>query len=203
MNEYKFDKLMHIRTGAEKKVSYPDSVQYNPYEPTPYDALEILFQHYKLGENDQVVDYGCGKGRLNFYIHYFFGVSAKGIEMDENAYQKAIDNQRSYLKYTNKKENTIEFFCCLAEEYRVEPNDNRFYFFNPFSVIIFRKVIHNILRSAEKAEREVELILYYPHEDYIYFLENNTSFELKKEVPLQGLYEKNPDERFLIYRLVF
>ncbi|WP_249871521.1 methyltransferase [Oceanobacillus saliphilus] len=203
MNEYKFDKLMHIRTAAEKKVSYPDSIQYNPYEPTPYSAMETLFQHYKLEEDDQLVDYGCGKGRLNFYIHYFFDSSVKGIEMDEHFYQEAIDNQRNYLKHTTKKEDTIEFFCCLAEEYMIEPNDNRFYFFNPFSVTIFRKVISNILRSVEKAEREVELILYYPHEDYIYFLENHTSFELKKEVILPLLYEKNPNERFLIYRLVF
>ena len=90
MMEYKVDKLLHIRTRAEKKVNYPDSIQYNPYEPTPYHALETLFQHYELIEEDEVVDYGCGKGRLNFYIHYFFGSSVKGIEMDENFYQDAI-----------------------------------------------------------------------------------------------------------------
>ena len=203
MMEYKVDKLLHIRTRAEKKVTYPDSIQYNPYEPTPYHALETLFQHYELIEEDGVVDYGCGKGRLNFYIHYFFGSSVKGIEMDENFYQEAIINQRNYSHHTKQDGNSMEFICCLAEEYRVEPNDNRFYFFNPFSVAIFRKVIDRILQSVEETERDVELILYYPHEDYIYYLENYTSFKLKQEVVLPGLYEKNPDERFLIYRLAY
>ncbi len=199
MDEFKFDKLLHVRTGAEKNITYPDSVQYNPYEPTPYSALDTLFQEYELNEHDQIVDYGCGKGRINFYIHYFCGASVKGIEMDDVFFEKAIVNQRSYLKNTKSNKETIEFFCCLAEEYRIEPSDNRFYFFNPFSIHVFRKVIQSILRSVEEVQREVELILYYPHEEYIYFLENETSFELKKEITLPGLYEKNPDERFLIY----
>ncbi|MFC4024893.1 SAM-dependent methyltransferase [Oceanobacillus longus] len=203
MNEYKLDKLLHIRTGAGEKLLYPESIQYNPYEPTPYSALETLFKNYEMGKDDQLVDYGCGKGRMNFYIHYFFGISVKGIEMDDKFFQEAIINQRNYLHHTKKNGDTIEFFCCLAEEYIIEPNDNRFYFFNPFSVTIFRKVINNILRSVENTKREIELILYYPHEDYVYFLENNTSFELIKEIIRPALYERNPDERFLIYRLLY
>ena len=62
-------------------------------------------------------------------------------------------------------------------------------------------IISNILLSFEKASRELELLLYYPSEDYIYFLENKTPFELKEEVVLKDWYEKSPNERFLIYRL--
>jgi hypothetical protein len=58
------------------------------------------------------------------------------------------------------------------------------------------------LRSVEKKPREIELILYYAPEEYIYFLENQTAFELKEEIVLPELYEKNPYEKFLIYRLV-
>ncbi|MCM3400140.1 class I SAM-dependent methyltransferase [Oceanobacillus profundus] len=200
MIDYKFDKLLHVRTGPEKKLSFPDSIQYNPYEPTPYHALEILFQQYEVSEQDHFVDYGCGKGRLNFYIHHFYRASVKGIEMDENFYQESIVNLRKYLQHTNNRKDTIEFICCLAEEYIIDPMDNRFYFFNPFSVQIFQKVINRILRSIEESNREVELILYYAHEDYVYFLEDKTIFELKQEIQLPGLYEANPYERFLIYR---
>jgi hypothetical protein len=59
------------------------------------------------------------------------------------------------------------------------------------------------LVSVEKFKREVDVILYYPSEDYIYYLENHTSFELIKEIPLPGLYENNANERFLIYRLAY
>jgi len=198
--DYKIDKLLHIRTGEEKNITFPDSIQYNPYEPTPYKALEVLFQQYELSKKDQVVDYGCGKGRLNFYLHYFYNISVKGIEMDEGFYQEAIVNLRNYIEHTNKNSDNLEFICCLAEEYTIDPQDNRFYFFNPFSVQIFRKVVQNILRSIEDFERQVDLILYYADKDYVYFLEDKTIFELHQEVKLPGLYEKNPYERFLIYR---
>jgi hypothetical protein len=59
------------------------------------------------------------------------------------------------------------------------------------------------LVSVEKYKREVDVILYYPSEDYIYYLENNTLFELIKEIQLPGLYENNANERFLIYRLAY
>ena len=62
-------------------------------------------------------------------------------------------------------------------------------------------VINHILKSVENTEREITLILYYPSEDYIYFLENQTTFVLTEEVILPSVYEHNQNERFLIYRL--
>jgi hypothetical protein len=64
-------------------------------------------------------------------------------------------------------------------------------------------IINNILFSVEKTNREIELILYYVSEDYFYYLENQTAFELKQEVILPDLYDQNPYEKFLIYRLAF
>ncbi|MEH6948737.1 SAM-dependent methyltransferase, partial [Bacillus sp. JJ634] len=76
-------------------------------------------------------------------------------------------------------------------------------FFNPFSVQIFMKIIQNILRSVEQFPRDIELVLYYGSKDYIFFLENQTAFQLKKEILLEGLSDSNPYERFLIYRLAY
>lgn len=200
MKEHYYDKLLNIKTGGVQQ-GFSKSFHYHRYEPTPYAALEELFKYYQLKSNDRVVDFGCGKGRLNFYIHHFFHANVSGIEMDENFYQAAIENRNSYVRKTKSRLEKVQFYCCLAEEYEIHPQDNRFYFFNPFSVQVFRRVINNILRSVEKIEREVDLILYYPSEDYIYFLENDTAFELDLEVPVPYIYEHNPNERFLIYRL--
>ena len=95
--------------------------------------------------------------------------------MNKVFYQAAVENRESYLKKFKNRQDKIHFCCCLAEEYQITPLDNRFYFFNPFSIQIFRNVINNILLSVEKTEREIELILYYVSEDYLYFLENHTS----------------------------
>ena len=95
----------------------------------------------------------------------------------------------------------IQFEHIFAEGYDIEKEDNRFYFFNPFSLRIFQKVIDNILRSVEDHPRSVDIILYYPTSEYSHFLEIHTVFELWKEIRLPGLYEENNNERFLIFRL--
>lgn len=200
MNEQYYDAVLHIKTVGEQKEFYK-SLHYHRYEPTPYHALETLFAEYGLKSSDRVVDFGCGKGRLNFYIHHFYHASVVGIEMNETFYKEAMENRDRYIKKDKKGRDKIHFQCCLAQEYEIDPLDNKFYFFNPFSVQVFMNVINNILFSVEQVEREVELILYYPSEDYIYFLDNQTSFELKEEVILPGLYERNLNERFLVYRL--
>ncbi len=195
MKEYFYEKLLNIKTREEQQGFHP-SLHYHRYEPTPYSALEELMENYELRDSDRIVDFGSGKGRLNFFFHYVSGASAVGVEMNEMLCQKALDNLKRYCKKTRK----IEFFYGKAEEYPVDPRDNRFYFFNPFSVEIFRTVVNNLLLSFEKSPREMELILYYPADDYVYFLEKYSPFELKLEVGLQNLVEHDPYERFLIYR---
>ncbi|MEH7247750.1 SAM-dependent methyltransferase [Neobacillus niacini] len=202
MKERDYDEWLNIKTGGDHR-GFNKSFHYHRYEATPYPALELLFARYPLTSSDHIVDFGCGKGRLNFYIHHHFQSFVVGVEMNETLYQEAIENQTSYLKKNKTGKDKIQFHCCLAEKYEITPLDNRFYFFNPFTVPIFWKIINNILVSVENNKREIDIILYYPSEDYIYFLENHTIFELIEEVQLPGLYEHNPNERFLIYRLSY
>ncbi|GIM28350.1 methyltransferase [Clostridium polyendosporum] len=202
MDEQYYEKLFNIKTSGEQKI-FNESMHYNRYEPTSYSALEILSKKYIFTAEDCIVDFGCGKGRLNFYINHFFHSTVTGIEMNTFFYKKAVDNKIDYLKKHKKKTNSINFLNCFAEEYNINPSDNKFYFFNPFSIQIFIKVIRNILISVEEYERTVDVILYYPSDDYIYFLENNTSFVLLDEIKLPYLYDNDPRQSFLVYRLDF
>ncbi|MGG1575133.1 class I SAM-dependent methyltransferase [Fictibacillus sp. NRS-1165] len=200
MREQEFDALLNIETVGDQKWFYPAS-HYHRYEPTPYAALEELAAHYELKSTDRLVDFGCGKGRVSFYMNHFQQASVIGVEMNEEFYQEALKNMKQYVEKHHKRRDDIYFHLGLAQEYPVHPEDNRFYFFNPFSMPIFMKVISNILLSVEDSPREVELILYYATEEYTYFLDDQTAFELKEEVRLNNLYEKNPYEKFLIYKL--
>lgn len=202
MKEHNYDESLNIETEGNQK-GYNKSFHYHRYEPTPYKALEKLFAEYELNSTDHIVDFGCGKGRLNFFIHDLFCASVTGVEMNEKLYQEALENKARYLIKAKEHKGEIQFQCCLAEKYEIRPLDNRFYFFNPFTIPIFWKIINNILASVEEYKREVDVILYYPSEDYIFYLENHTLFELLKEVQLPGLYENNANERFLIYRLAY
>ena len=196
MEEKEYDDLLRIKTVGNQTGFY-DSLHYHRYEPTPYWILERLLDEYEINNEDHVVDFGCGKGRLNFFIHYKTGAYVRGIEMNEKFLNEAKENLKHY---SQKQKERIQFHCCLAEDYSIQPTDNRFYFFNPFTIPIFRQVLSNILLSVEEQYREVHLILYYPSEDYIYYLDNQSVFELYKEIVLN---ESNPFERILIYRLAY
>ncbi|OOR30219.1 SAM-dependent methyltransferase [Bacillus cereus] len=200
MNEQYYDAVLNIKTVGEQK-GFNKSMHYHRYEPTPYSGLDELLNQYEIKSSDRIVDFGCGKGRLNFYMHHKCDASAVGIEMNEAFYKEAMENRERYARKVRNSKDKIQFECCLAQEYEIDPRDNRFYFFNPFSVQVFMNVVNNILLSVEEIERKVDIILYYPSEDYIFFLENQTAFELKREVRLPGAYEKNGNERFLVYRL--
>jgi len=200
MDEQYYEKLLNIKTSGEQKI-FNESLHYNRYEPTSYSGLEILSKQYKFTAEDSIIDFGCGKGRLNFYINHFFDSTVTGIEMNTFFYKEAIDNKKHYLKKHKKKDNKINFLNYFAEEYNINSSDNKFYFFNPFSLQIFIKVIGNILSSVEEYERTVDVILYYPSDDYIYFLENSTSFVLLNEIKLPCLYDNDSRHSFLVYRL--
>lgn len=200
MNEQDYEKLMNIKTSGEQKIS-PKSQHYHQYEPTSYSVLEILSKQYHFTADDNIVDFGCGKGRFNFYINHFFDSTVTGIEMNTFFYKQAIDNESNYLRKHKKKINKIHFLNCLAEKYSINPSENKFYFFNPFSVQIFTKVIGNILTSMESYARTVDIILNYPSYDYIYFLENNTPFILLKEIEIPYLYDTDPRNRFSVYKI--
>jgi SAM-dependent methyltransferase len=144
MKELYFDELLNIKTGKDQ-MGMPRSIHYHRYEPTPYSAMQALFQSYELKSTDRVVDFGSGKGRLNFFIHYLFQSTVIGIEMSEGFYLEALKNRESYLKKKRGRRSSIEFHCCLAEEYEIQPGDNVFYSFNPFSIQIFMKIINNLI----------------------------------------------------------
>ena len=202
MNDINYENLLNINTFGEE--NWKDKFShYHPYQATSYSALDTLFENYRVNEDDYIVDFGCGKGRLIFYINYYFNASCCGVEMNNDFYKTCLDNKSSYLIKNKKLKDKIKFENTFAENYKISLNDNKFYFFNPFSLQIFIKVIDNILDSLEANIRPVELILYYPSSDYIYYLENNTPFVIKREIILDDLYTKDNNERFLVYKLAY
>lgn len=199
MDEQYYEKLLNIKTSGEQKI-FNESIHYHRYEPTSYSALEALSKQYKFSAEDCIVDFGCGKGRFNFYINHFFNSSVTGIEMNNFFYKEANVNKKNYYQKNKNKKDNINFLNCFAEGYNINSFDNKFYFFNPFSMQIFAKVIKNILDSREVYERTVDVILYYPSKDYVYFLATNPHFQLIDEIKVPNLYENDPRHCFLVYR---
>ncbi|MGP7819532.1 methyltransferase domain-containing protein [Niallia sp. 01092] len=200
MGNKNYEELLSIQTEEEQK-GFNQSFHYHRYEPTPYHYLVELFDQYELTKEDRVVDFGCGKGRLNFLIHYLFQATVIGIEFNEAFYQEALKNRDRYCKKRKNGKDKIYFQHCKAEEYVIHPLDSHFYFFNPFSFPVFIKVINNILRSVAENNRKVDVILYYASNDYQYFLDNHSSFR-RKATYFLAESEHDAHERFLIYETI-
>ncbi len=200
MKEKYYDKLLNINTIGNQNWN-KTSTHNHPYEPTLYVALEELFENYNLSKDDHIVDFGCGMGRLIFYINYNFQSYVTGVEINERYYEEALINKINYVKKNRKSEDKINFECNLAQQYEISELDNKFYFFNPFSIQIFSKVIDNILESYENNMRDMDIIMYYPSVEYLDFLDYKTPFILNKEIYLKDLYEKDDKEKFVIYSL--
>src|SRR5699024_1194077 len=87
----------------------------------------------------------------------------------------------------------------LAEQYEIQPEDNCFYFFNPFSVKIFKQVVYNILASVKEHIRTIEIVLYYPLPEYKRFLQMDTPFQLIQRIKVPNDHGKYG--KFVIYRV--
>ena len=154
--EQSWDKLLQIRTVGRDDTN-SDEYRY-PYEPTPYCVLERLVDYGLVGGEDVVLDYGCGKGRVGFFLTYRTKAAAIGIEYDDRMDQAALENRSSTISRLKP-----DFLLTRAEEYAVPKAVNRCYFFNPFSVEILHKVMARILESYYENPREMLLFFYYPY----------------------------------------
>ena len=190
--ESTWDKLLQIRTTGRDELGA--DAYHHPYEPTPYSVLERLVKSGLIGKDDVVLDYGCGKGRVGFFLSHQTRAKTIGIEYDSRIYQDAIHNREtSGVK--------PDFVLTRAEAYEVPPDVNRCYFFNPFSVEILQAVCARILESWYETPREIFLFFYYPADEYISYLMTLDELEFYDEIECDDLFAGDLRERILIFQL--
>ena len=195
MNEKDYETLLNIETSGVDK--YHTSHLYHRYEPTPYEMLNYLFEQYQLKSTDHVVDYGCGKGRVDFFLAYQTRCRSIGVEYDERIYNKAIENKEKAISAGR-----VAFKAENAEYFSVPREVDRIYFFNPFSLEILQKVIHRILESYYEKPREIKLLFYYPSDEYISYLMTVDEFMFEDEIDCRDLFPgNNMRERIVIFGL--
>ncbi len=195
--ENSWDKLLQIKTGGRDDTN-SDEYRY-PYEPTPYSVLERLASTELFGKDDIVLDYGCGKGRVGFFLSYRTKAKTIGIEYDERIYQSALENRKTAVPRAK-----ADFVLTRAEEYEVPPEVNRCYFFNPFSVEILRKVMARIIESYYADPREILLFFYYPSDEFMCYLMTVDELEFYDEIECGDLFEGNDSrERIMIFQLSY
>ena len=188
------DKLLKIKTTGRDDTN--SDIFYFPYEPTPYSVLERLLSSGYFTKKNKLVDYGCGKGRVDFFLSYYTKCKSIGIEYDHRIYRTAMENMKTAVS-----SGRVSFEAVDAQEWNLPEDVDRCYFFNPFSVEILRKVLARVRESYYMRPREILLFFYYPSEDYMAYLNTLSDFEFYDEIDCQDLFpEKNNRERIVIFK---
>ncbi len=182
--ENQWDRLLKIKTMGRDD-SNADQYRY-PYEPTPYAVLERLANSGWIRKGDTLLDYGCGKGRVDCYLSYQTRCHSIGVEYDPRIYEAAAENKKTAVSGGR-----TEFVLADAGEFPVPKAVNRAYFFNPFSVELLQKVIRRILDSWYERPREIRLFFYYPSDEYLAYLMTVDELMFADEIDCRDLFEGN------------
>lgn len=194
-HERTWDERLKINT-AGRDDTRSDEYRY-PYEPTPYCVLERLAESGLVGAGDTVLDYGCGKGRVGFFLSAQTGARSIGIEYDERICEEAEENRKRAA--AGEKTALVQ---ARAETYAVPDEVSVCYFFNPFSVEILRGVMARIFESYYAAPRGMYLLFYYPSDEYVSYLMTVEELEFCDEIMCEDLFPgRDTRERILIFEL--
>lgn len=193
--EKNWDKLLRIRTSGRDD-SNADMYRY-PYEPTPYCVLERLANRGLIRKGNILLDYGCGKGRVDFFLSWQTRCRSVGIEYDERIYKKALENKESAVSSER-----ASFVLADAEHFPVPESVDCMYFFNPFSLELLRKVMARIIESYYENPRQMQLFFYYPSDEYISYLMTVDELMFIDEIDCRDLFPGNDSrERIVVFAL--
>lgn len=131
------------------------------YQGANYFLLEKVFDHLQtIGANQNLLDFGCGKGRALAVAAYYGFRKITGVEfakeLCEIARKNIIPIQQ---KFPDKIFNVIH---ANAVDHTIEDDTNVFFFFNPFDEVVMLAVVKNILASLKQNPREIYVVYLNP-----------------------------------------
>ncbi|MGL5979060.1 MAG: class I SAM-dependent methyltransferase [Erysipelotrichaceae bacterium] len=196
MNEIERDLELHIQTSSIQNLEEA-TTQYHRYEPTEYVCLDALLPYIQVAKDTCLVDIGCGFGRVSFYFYHHLQCHCKGIDYNANFIEAANHNRSSYETLYGSSDDKLIFIHGLAQDLEILEHDTLFYFFNPFSLVIFQAVLDRLIQAAHKFQRSFDLIFYYPNPEYTMYLDTLGLFALTQSVNIPNRID--PRECFVIY----
>ena len=194
--EVELDKFLKIKTNGRDD-SNSDFTNF-PYEATPYTVLQNLSNSGYITKKDIIIDYGSGKGRVDFFLAYFNKAKMIGVEYDFRLYNTSLENKKRAVS-----SNRVEFVNTCASKFEVDDEITGAYFFNPFSILILKEVLNNIRKSLSKNKREFKLFFYYPSKEYIDLLDREIDVCHIENIDCTSLFKnKDSKEYIAVYKII-
>ncbi|MEO8765372.1 MAG: class I SAM-dependent methyltransferase [Ginsengibacter sp.] len=131
------------------------------YQASHYYILEKGFSYLQsINENNNLTDFGCGKGRALVVAAYFGFEDITGIDFAKELCIQAEHNiQKTRLLYPSVNFNVI---CEDVVSYKIKKEQHVFFFFNPFDEVIMLQVVKNILSSLKENSRKIYIMYINP-----------------------------------------
>ena len=193
--EVELDRFLKIKTNGRDD-SNSNFINY-PYEATPYSVLQVLANSSHISKRDKIIDFGCGKGRVSFYLSYNRKTQMIGVEYDERLYNSALENKERCINSSR-----VDFIYCNASDYKIDNDVTGAYFFNPFNLDILKDVIKNIKESKAENDREIKLFFYYPSKEYLEYLDSDSDIVFVENLECYDLFlEYDERECIKIYKI--
>lgn len=131
------------------------------YQASHFYILEKGFDYLRsINENNNITDFGCGKGRALVVAAYFGFQNITGIDFAKALCNAAEQNvKRANLAHPSAQ---FDIVCDDVVNYQIKKEQNVFFFFNPFDEVVMLKVVKNILASLKGKSRKVYIMYVNP-----------------------------------------
>lgn len=166
-----YDNYLNIHTLIDENEDLPEREIFANYVPTSYYFLEKVFSYFPFHSQDHIVDFGCGKGRVLFMAAHNLCKYVTGYEINDVRRKVLFNNIQSYQSKFGEK--TVFNIYSDVQDMRLDDlrDANKFFFFSPFHLKIYMKVLNNLLNSMNRSSN-ISLYLYKPYKNVIEYLDS-------------------------------
>jgi len=161
-----------------------------------FSWLQNINKNLPAGQahNNNIIDYGCGKGRVLIVAAFYGFNKITGIDFAKELCEEAQKNITPLRQYFPEKIFTV--IHADAVDYQIEDDMNVFFFFNPFDEVVMLAVIKNILLSLKRIPREIYAVYLNPLHEEIF---KSAGFEQvyyfeKLRYVRASILKKSPDD---------
>lgn len=144
-----------------QQINSPNLQHASIYQPTNYYLIEKAFDYLKSeNANNNILDFGCGKGRVMIVAAFFGFKKISGVEFAQSFCEEAAWNIEKIQPLF--PETKFEVFCEDAADFKIKNDQTVFFFFNPFDEKIMLTVVKNILSSFRINPRKIYAVYINP-----------------------------------------
>jgi len=159
--KYKIDTI-NTEQLENLEIDSPNKAHGVYYEGTNAYIFKNAFSSFKIdAANSCFIDFGSGKGKAMFMAAGMGFRKVIGVEFSIELVEICCKNLEIF-KARSKSKTEFEIVHMDASQYEIPMEANLLFFSNPFNEMLTTKVIENILRSYEKAPRELWIVHLYP-----------------------------------------